>query len=208
MTDWQRWHDPYDDPSSELSERLGVVQRRLREWLDEQPPGSLRLLSLCAGQGRDVAGALQHHDRRLDLSGLLVELEPENARAANSALQAAGLPHVHAVVGDAGRTASFAGAVPADLLVLCGVFGNISDSDVQRTVEALPMLCAEGATVVWTRHRRAPDLTPAIRRWFSYAGLDEVDFSSPGPSQFAVGTHRLAAAPRPFESRTLFTFDR
>jgi hypothetical protein len=39
----------------------------------------------------------------------------------------------------------------------------VSDGDIRRCVGLLPMLCAEGATVVWTRHRRSPDLTPQIR---------------------------------------------
>jgi hypothetical protein len=29
-------------------------------------------------------------------------------------------------------------AVPADLVMLCGIFGNINDSDVERTVSAAP----------------------------------------------------------------------
>lgn len=30
--------------------------------------------------------------------------------------------------------------------------------------------------VIWTRHRRLPDLTPRIRAWFTDAGFDEVAF--------------------------------
>ena len=43
---------------------------------------------------------------------------------------------------DAGRAASFADALPADVLLLCGIFGNVSDSDIERTVAAAPALCA------------------------------------------------------------------
>jgi hypothetical protein len=34
---------------------------------------------------------------------------------------------------DAGVTDVYAGAVPADLLLVCGVFGNIGDADVQSS---------------------------------------------------------------------------
>lgn len=47
------------------------------------------------------------------------------------------------------------GVVPADLLPLCGIFGNIIDDDVERTVRAVPSLLAAGGTVIWTRSTRA-----------------------------------------------------
>ncbi|HEV2369729.1 MAG TPA: hypothetical protein VGR90_07625, partial [Acidimicrobiales bacterium] len=77
----------------------------------------------------------------------------------------------------------------------CGIFGNITDSDVERTIRLLPSLAAPGATVIWTRHRRAPDLTGPIRAWFAAEGFDEVGFD-PHPAGFqAVGTHRLSREP-------------
>ena len=72
---------------------------------------------------------------------------------------------------DAGRTDAYVDAVPAQIVLACGLFGNISEEDIQRTVLSLPMLCARGATVIWTRHRRPPDLTPVIRAWFSDSRL-------------------------------------
>jgi hypothetical protein len=99
-------------------------------------------------------------------------------------------------------------STPANLVLVCGVFGNVTDADVERTIHALPALCAARATVVWTRHRRAPDLTPAIRRWFAEAGFDELGFDSPGPGRFAVGAHQFVGEPRPLPDppRRLFTF--
>jgi hypothetical protein len=64
--DWTRWHDDYDDPESHLSTRLRVVQRRLGGTLDAARPGALRLISACAGQGRDVIEPLPFRpDRQL-----------------------------------------------------------------------------------------------------------------------------------------------
>ena len=73
---------------------------------------------------------------------------------------------------------------------------------------ALPMLCSPGALVLWTRHRRPPDLTPDVRAWFADAGFDEVAFESPDAAGVvAVGVHRLAVAPQPFRPGTKwFTF--
>ena len=45
--------------------------------------------------------------------------------------------------------ADFADVLPADVL-LCGIFGNVSDRDIRRTVRAAPALCRAGATVIWT----------------------------------------------------------
>ena len=209
VVDWQRWHDEYADSGSVLSRRLAVVQQRIRAWADARPAGPLRILSICAGQGHDVAGALHDHPRRSDLSGVLVELDSDNVDAANRALAAAGLGGVRAVVDDAGGASAYRGAVPADLVLVCGVFGNVPDDDVRATVEALPGLCARDATVVWTRHRRDPDLTPAIRRWFEANGYAELDFTSPGDGGYGVGTHLLVVEPSPYdEDVQLFEFER
>jgi hypothetical protein len=202
VTDWQAWHTPYDDAGSPLHARLVEVQQRIRTWADAAPAGRLRLISMCAGQGRDVIGALSGHPRRDDVDGLLVELDAVNVDAARVGLSR--LPGVRAVVGDAGTTAAY--GEPADLLLVCGVLGNISDGDVLRTVDALPMLCRPGAVVVWTCHRRAPDLTQVIRPRLSAAGFDEVAFTSPGPDSWAVGTARYAGPPVPLRRVRLFTF--
>ena len=61
--------------------------------------------------------------------------------------------------------------------------------------------------MIWTRHRRPPDLTPAIRGWLAAAGFAELAFDAPDDVEFSVGAARLTAAPRPFEpGRRLFVF--
>lgn len=171
---WVDWHAAYDQPDSGLSRRLACVQQRIRQALDAAPAGPLRAISLCAGQGRDLLGVLAGHPRRADVSARLVELDPELAAYARGTAEAAGLTGVEVVTGDASVTTAYDGFVPADLVVACGIFGNISEVDIRHTIELLPTLCARGATVVWTRHREAPDLTPAIRSWFAEAGFEEV----------------------------------
>jgi hypothetical protein len=105
--------------------------------------------------------------------------------------------------------ASFADALPADVLLLCGIFGNLSDEDIKRTIEASAAMCAPGATVIWIRHRLPPDLTPQIRAWFTASGFDEVAFDLSPDTLMSVGAGRLG---RPagvgLPDRPLFTFRR
>ncbi len=110
-------------------------------------------------------------------------------------------------MGDASITDAYKGAVPADLILMCGVFGNITADDIANTIGHLPRLCAPAATVIWTRHRQPPDLTPHIREAFERHGFEEVSFDGDGSSPFGVGANRLVASPQPFqEGLRLFEF--
>lgn len=196
---WERWHQAYDDADSSLSRRLQRVQRRLAEVVDAAAPGPVRLISLCAGQGRDVIGALADHPRRADVVARLIELDAALVRDARDAAIRADLPGVQVIQADASTTSSFDGAVPSDVALVCGVFGNVSVADIHSTVVALPALLAEGGTVIWTRHRRAPDATLDVRRWFAETGFHEVAFDTDEDYLFGVGTHRLVGPARPYE---------
>jgi len=205
--DWVGWHKAYDERGSSMERRLRVVQRRVAEALDDAPPGHVRIISMCAGQGRDLLGPLAQHPRRADVTARLVELDATNAAVAREAARDTRLDGVDVVCGDGSVTTAYEGAVPADLVLVCGVFGNVPDGDVAHTITALPALCGTRATVIWTRHRLPPDLTPAIRAWFAEKGFDEVAFDSEEPHAFGVGTHRLRIQPLPFIPRLrLFDF--
>ena len=189
MTDWVQWHAKYE---GELAPRLATVQKMLRLAL----PGAKRVISACAGDGRDVVPLLEPH-----VTARLVEIDPELCARIPR------LPNVEVVRADAGCTDAYVGAVPADVVLVCGIFGNISDSDVERTVRALPQLCAEGGHVIWTRHRWEPDLTPAIRRWLAETGFDELVFESAGPEGWSVGLHVSRRPTQPLQpGERLFTF--
>ena len=206
VTDWLAWHEPYHDPQSALSQRLRLIRRHLHDWLDGRPAEPLTVVSACAGQGHDLLGVLAERPDAGRVRATLLEYDPRNVAAARTA--AAGLPRVTVTQADAGRSAAYLGAVPADLVLLAGVFGNICDSDVHRTISALPQLCAADATVLWTRSRRAPDLTPTVRGWFAEAGFRELAFDAPPGMLFTVGVHRFTGQPEPLDpSGQLFTFD-
>jgi Putative methyltransferase len=195
--DWFDWHHPYDDPNSPLSCRLRIVQGEIRAAVDRAPVGPVRAVSMCAGQGRDVIGALADHARQADVSARLVEMDRRNVEAARAAAQASGLTGITVRECDASVTDAYEGAVPADLVLACGVFGNIDEDDIRATIRTLPQLCVPRATVIWTRHRLAPDLTPAIRAYFEESGFEEVVFHAPDDAFFGIGVHGLDATPVP-----------
>jgi Putative methyltransferase len=204
--DWQAWHDDYDVPGSSLARRLEAVQACVREALGHAPPGPLRAVSMCAGQGRDLIGVLASHPRGREVTARLVELDPRNAATARAAAADAGLPDVEVVIGDAGLTDAYAGLIPADIVLACGVFGNVTDEDVERTIACCAQLCAVGGTVVWTRGRFEPDLVPQVCRWFAAQGFDQQWVSEPGIG-YGVGAHRFAGPPQPpVPGQRMFTF--
>jgi len=200
--DWYAWHAPYADPASTLTARLREVRRQLGDALDRAPAGPLTLVSLCAGQGLDVTPVLAEHPRGADVRATLIEADERNCEAIDTSTGS-----VEVVCGDAGSTEHLADVVPVDVLLLCGVFGNVSDEDVRRTVEAVATLCAAGGSVLWTRHTYEPDLTGQLRQWLTGAGVRETAFvrGQVGRPSWSVGSG-VVTAPRPFATGHLFTF--
>lgn len=204
--DWYAWHAAYEDPDSGLSRRLSWVQGQIRVALDTAQPGPLRAISICAGQGRDLIGVLADHPRRDDVTARLVELDPRNAETAVRLAAEAGLAKVQVVTGDAALTSQYAGIAPADLVLACGLFGNMPDADVKSAIGYCAQLCALGGTVIWTRARWVPDLVPQVCAWFEERGFEQTWLSGPGFRQ-CVGTHRRVSPPDPLTpGAVMFTF--
>jgi hypothetical protein len=200
--DWVGWHQGYDVAESSLARRLVVVQGYLGDAL-AAAKRPVRLLSICAGDGRDVLPVLAG---RPGVRAVLIEISPELSRRARDR----GLPGVEVMTADAGATATYAGLEPADILLACGVFGNVSDEDMRRTVAALPALTSPGATVIWTRGRGDGDADRSadVRARFRAEGYHEVAFCAPDDARFRVGVARrpgLGRVPLPSAAR-LFTF--
>jgi hypothetical protein len=196
MSEWVAWHKGYE-PGSPLSKRLAIVQGLISTALDACPPGPIRIISMCAGDGRDLLGVLPGHPRRADVSARLVELDPELAqRGRERAMEVA--PQVEVITGDAANTSAYADRVPADIVLVCGVFGNVTDDDIHHTIDQLATLSAPNATVIWTRGTFEPDLTPTIRVWFMEAGFTELDFIAVPDTTVGVGANRLTSAPQAF----------
>lgn len=209
LRDYVAWHTAYDDPGSSLSKRLRAVQAEIARFLDRTAPRPVRVLSLCSGDGRDLLGVLAGRDDLGRVSGLLVEILPALAERARSTVAGLGLTDALQVrEADAGSSDTYVGAVPADLVLVSGVMGNISSDDIRRLIHTTRELCAPGATVLWTRGHLEPDLGPEIRAWFAEAGFEsEALLERIEGSPMRLGVERLVAEPvalRP--GRRVFTF--
>ena len=204
--DWKQWHEQYEQSDSPLARRLRNVQGRIRDVLDHCPPGPLSVVSLCAGQGRDLLGVLPEHPRRDDVRARLVEMDAELCDTAVQAARSAGLANIDVVTGDAALTDSYRGVVPAHLVLLCGVFGNLTDDDIKATIAYTPQLCLPGGSVIWTRHRKSPDRVPLICDAFAEAGFELQWLTEPDILQ-SVGVHRFTGPSQPLEpGARMFTF--
>jgi hypothetical protein len=212
VRDYLAWHEQYDDPGSSLPRRLALVREVLAAELDARR-GPVRVVSLCAGDGRDILGVLAQREDADRVSVTLVEVLPqlvERARRA-AAEVAAG---VEVVAADAGCSEIYRGmaTVPADVVLLVGVLGNLSDSDVATTVAAMRCLCAPGATLLWSRGRSlegTDDFVTPVREAFTAAGFTEVSIRSfdVDDDRTALGVVRFDGPPEPLgPGQRWFTF--
>ncbi|MFZ1116738.1 MAG: class I SAM-dependent methyltransferase [Propionibacteriaceae bacterium] len=211
MRDYVKWHETYDDPASDLSWRLRQVQAYIRSALD-QMDGQRTVLSLCAGDGRDVLQVLAERDDSSRIQTTLLELHPVLAQRARDVAAASGLANVTVRTVDAGNSTAYVGAVPADLVIMIGIFGNISDDDVRRTIMTAPQLCRTGATLLWSRATSPEDGNSLVRSVLPAAGFVELDyreFDSGEEERAALGSARYGGPPQPLiTGQQLFTFVR
>ncbi len=209
--DWSEWYRAYDDPQSSLSRRLDAVRAQLRLLL-LAASGPVRIVSLCSGDGRDTLPVVAQ--TRVDATVLLVELDPTLAEAARISARDLGLPAVEVRTADAGTTTSYDGAQPADVLMACGVFGNIPDDDIATSIATFPSFLASGGSAIWTRGCRVQqdptaydgDPSELVRLLFADAGFEEIAFIA-DPLGFRVGVHRWPGAAGTLAPGTrMFTF--
>ncbi len=194
--DWQQWHGHYDRNDQSLVQRLEAVQRDLRRALAEAASGAdgvVRLTTVCAGDGRDVLPVLAERDGDRPVRATLIELDPVLAERARTRAANLGLSGVEVRTADAGTTETYLDLPPANVLTVCGVFGNIIVENVQRTIATLPSLLAAGGMVIWTRGVEDSDHTPPIRAGFAEHGFAEVSFASTEDGVFRIGMQRLTA---------------
>jgi len=195
---WYSWHAPYDALHTAQTDRLGVVQDVLADVLDAAPAGPLTGVSICSGQARDLLPVLIHHPRGADVGARMIELEPLNASFLHGALGSTRLVDVEVVVADAGTTTPYVGAVPADLVLLCGVFANVDLADASRTVSMLPALCAPGGTVVWTSYGPGLDDADEVLALLETSGFERLVLhrSDDAEDGHVVAAHRYTGAGR------------
>jgi hypothetical protein len=205
--DWYRWHAPYDELVSDQSERLGAVQDVLGSVMDAAPAGSLRAVSICSGQSRDLLPMLIRHPRGRDFRVRMIELDPLNASFLHGALGSTDLTEVEVLVADAGLTDSYAGAVPADLVLVSGPFAHLDEPDLRRTIAALDQFCAAGAGVVWSSYGPGLAHVDLVLSAFNEAGFTSMSLERDQAGEFVVGSHRFQGRPAELvPGRRLFTF--
>ncbi len=188
--DWTDWHQRYDTSDS-LAARLNIVREQVVAAIDECPVGPVTIVSLCAGDGRDVIAALTEHPRREDASAWLLDTHLESlVRGEAMAEQARIAGQVRFIQADAGLAASYAGLAPADIVLLSGFLGHIRREDIPCLIANLPMLCKTQGFVIWNKHLVAnggPATVPAIREKLESVRFEEVYFQATGPEGYAVG---------------------
>lgn len=206
--DWYAWHRRYDD-CSEMRERLQAVQLQITAAIDASRSGVIRILSICAGDGRDVLGALAGRPDQRDIMTTFIEVDSRLVESGSTAITAAGLGHhCRYIRADATAAATYDGLVPVDIVVAAGILGNLAPPDVEQFIASLRWLCRADAFVIWTRNLDVSDgrrQVSAIRRTFRRNGFRQHALIR--TASHVVGLHRYAGIPltRP-QDTVLFQF--
>jgi hypothetical protein len=216
---WIEWHAQYDEPGSSLTRRLAVVRSAVATAINDAPPidaargpaGQLRIISMCAGDGRDVLPVAARSERGRGAHIVLVETDAKLCARARATARELSLPAVEVRCTDAGVLDSYLDIAPADVVLCCGVFGNVAIDDVRRTVVQLRSLIVGGGFAIWTRGRSAGATDPSlvVRNIFATNGFEEISFIAPDDAGYRVGVHRRpdgAPAAPPLRAGRLFQF--
>jgi hypothetical protein len=86
---------------------------------------------------------------------------------------------------------------------------NYDDPDSRQSgrLRALPGFCRRGTEVVWTRHRRPPDLVPTVLDWLAGAGFTALLVDDAADHAVCVGRCRYEGdGGRLAPGERLFTF--
>jgi hypothetical protein len=190
--DWFEWHELYNT-EPKLQQRLEIVREYITYSLNALPPGDIRVVSVCAGDGRDLLGTLASHPRAKDVYARLVELNPQLVERGRTTIESLGLTkQIEYINGDATSSANYEGAVPADIVIVCGVLGNLPDeNELNRLLGNLSFLSKKGAFVLWTRgHSQGIAYSETVRKYFQEFGFEEINFKLTATGDMGVGIHR------------------
>ncbi|MBD2486617.1 class I SAM-dependent methyltransferase family protein [Aulosira sp. FACHB-615] len=203
--DWFEWHDLYKT-EPRLQQRLEIVREFIAHSLNFSPSGVIRVVSVCAGDGRDLLGTLVNHPRAQDVHARLVELNPQLVERGKATIESLGLTkQIEFINGDATIASNYLGAVPADIVIVCGVFGNLADeNELNRLLGNLSFLSKKGAFVIWTRgHSNGIPHSETVRTSLQKAGFAEVNFKLTATGDMGIGIHRYLGenVPEPKEQQ-------
>jgi len=205
--DWKLWHGLYNDGNSSQAQRLALVQQAIFDSLPDTSLSKYQIVDICAGDGRDLLNVLAEHTHRDSVHSYLVELDHNLATEAIKTSDEHGLNNVTVVIDDASLPRVYRDVVPADLILLCGVFGNISKEDVEHIIRTLPQFSKKETTVIWTQNLRKPELVTTTRELFHAFNFDEISFKTTDDSSYGVGVHSYAGKTKELNiDNKLFTF--
>lgn len=208
---WVNWHERYEF-SLPLRERLNEVRGQIDLALSEVATDPVQVLSLCAGDGRDLIGSLAAYKQKKTVHANLIELDPELVAKGQAAIERLCLAdQLTFHCADATQSATYRDIPPADVIILSGVFGNLKENDVQQLIVSLQSLCHRGALVVWTRNLGEFDdgekATQMIRESFRAADFREKVLVRTPCGVFVIGTYIFQGEHRPLPAdTTLFEF--
>jgi hypothetical protein len=184
--------------TAHYQQRLAAVQMHLGECIDLAPAGLVRIVSLCAGDGRDVIGTMVGHRRRGDVRACLVELNEHSVGQGIESAKAAGVDgQIKFIAGDATDFASYQGYLPCDIMLVCGVWGHVPPLERERLVASLAKFGKQGSAVVWTRGvSRGMSRLDDIQEHFVKPIWERVRLTFTQDEEWAVVTHRYCGSPQ------------
>jgi hypothetical protein len=205
---WNNWpQQAYERPT--YRSRLSAVKQHLSDALDLAPEGEITIISLCAGDGRDVIEVASVHPRRCDVAAWLVEADARSVAAGIALARGTGLlKTVRFLQTDATSYATYRDIPRADVVMLCGVWGHVPPEERSALVRACSALCREGGHVIWTRGlRRGIERFEEVRAAFSDRDWSEARATITPDGKWAVATNCLTTSPPPRpQSGSIFHF--
>ncbi len=208
--DWNQWHADYET-SPALQARLKSVCRQIAAALDERPAGPIKIISICAGDGRDLCLALREHPRQRDVTATLIDNDPNSlARGREMAKEFCPNAQLHFIEADASLAKTYAETGHADLVLMSGFLGHLRHEDALGLIASLPMLCKTGSWIIWNRHLKLHDGTEQVARIrgaFRKHEFAEAHFETTAEDGFAIGRTCFLGQSTPLDStRKIFEF--
>ena len=195
--DWLEWYKGYDT-SPDRRARLRFVQTYIHNALNAYSKEPINIISLCAGDGRDLIPVLNTHPRRAHVRGTLVEMNPTLVTRGRSAIEAAALlDQLSYLEADATLSSTYEHIAPADMVIVAGIFGNLLASQVPLLIQNLPALCNSDAFVIWTRHRRynnGMEQIPIISKLLQDNQFEPIRFDTTSDTGYSVGMNRYVGS--------------
>lgn len=188
---WSGWPDKiYQDQS--YRQRLEAVQGQIKGFLDTAPAGPQRILNICAGDGRDVLGAIGDHPRRTDVLAWFVELDSDSVNQGRQTAAKLGLDNLTRFInGDATVYSTYQPIGRADLVIACGVWGHVPTFEMPSLVRAMATFCNPGGRLIWTRGvSRGIEKVRELEALFDEQLWDDHQLTFTPNKAWAVATYR------------------